>query len=120
MNNLAANIARPESGLPNHDGFIVGPDDRILITGAAGFIGSRVLECLLDRGFRNLVCFVRHSSELARIEAIIERQPPGVRIELLRGNLLSHEDCEEASKDVALVFHLAAGTGEKSFPDAFL
>ncbi len=32
----------------------VSPDERILITGAAGFIGSRVVEGLLDRGFRNL------------------------------------------------------------------
>src|ERR1700720_434667 len=120
MNNLAANIASPESGLPQHDGFIVGPDDRILVTGAAGFIGSRVLQCLLDRGFRNLVCFVRPSSELAGIEAIIERRPPGARIEVLKGNLLSREDCETACKDVALILHLAAGIGEKSFPDAFL
>jgi nucleoside-diphosphate-sugar epimerase len=104
----------------SQDGFIISPDDRILVTGAAGFIGSRVLECLLDRGFRNLVCFARPSSELAGIEAIIERRPPMARIEMLKGNLLSREDCEAASKDVALIFHLAAGIGEKSFPDAFL
>ena len=77
MNNFAANIARPESGLPDHDGFIVGPDDRILVTGAAGFIGSRVVQNLLDRGFRNLVCFVRPSSEMAGIDAMIERRPAG-------------------------------------------
>jgi len=39
---------------------------------------------------------------------------------VLKGNLLSREDCEAASKDVAVIFHLAAGTGEKSFPDAFM
>ena len=33
---------------------IIGPDDRILVTGAAGFIGARVVEDLLDRGFRLL------------------------------------------------------------------
>jgi nucleoside-diphosphate-sugar epimerase len=128
MNTFGANIASQESGLPpghslmpeNYDTFIVSRDDRILVTGAAGFIGSRVLQCLLDRGFRNLVCFVRPSSELAGIEAIIERRPQGARIEVLKGNLLSREDCEAASKDVALIFHLAAGIGEKSFPDAFL
>jgi nucleoside-diphosphate-sugar epimerase len=120
MNAFGTNIAGQESGLLSHDCFIIGPDDRILVTGAAGFIGSRVLQCLLDRGLRNLVCFVRPSSELARIDAIIERRPPGARIEVLKGNLLSREDCEAASKDVALIFHLAAGIGEKSFPDAFL
>ena len=33
---------------------------------------------------------------------------------------MSREDCEAASKDVTLIFHLAAGIGEKSYPDAFL
>ena len=42
------------------------------------------------------------------------------RVEIIRGNLLSREDCAAASKDVAVIFHLAAGRGEKSFPDAFM
>lgn len=100
--------------------FIVAPDDRILITGAAGFIGSRVVESLVDRGFRNLVCFVRPSSGLARIEEISNQRSSGVRIEVIKGNLLSRADCEAACKDAAAIFHLAAGTGEKSFPDAFM
>jgi nucleoside-diphosphate-sugar epimerase len=36
------------------------------------------------------------------------------------GNLLGQEDCTAACKDVSIVFHLAAGRGEKSYPDAFL
>lgn len=103
-----------------HGSFIIASDDRILITGAAGFIGSRVVEHLMDRGFRNLVCFVRPSSDLARVEGIVERRPQGTRIEVVTGNLLSSADCKAACKDVALVLHLAAGTGEKSFPDAFM
>lgn len=120
MNRSASPIASQENELPLIDGFIISPDDRVLITGAAGFIGARVLQSLLDRGFRNVVCFVRPTSDLSGIEAIVERQPPGVRIELITGNLLSREDCEAASKDVSVILHLAAGTGEKSFPDAFL
>jgi nucleoside-diphosphate-sugar epimerase len=57
---------------------------------------------------------------LAGIEAIIERRPPGTRIEIIKGNLLSRVDCEAACKHVAVILHLAAGTGEKSFPDAFM
>jgi len=57
---------------------------------------------------------------VAGIEAIIDRRPPGARIEVFRGNLLNREDCEAASKDVALILHLAAGIGEKSFTDAFV
>jgi nucleoside-diphosphate-sugar epimerase len=103
-----------------HSSFIISPDDPILVTGAAGFIGSSVVEGLLDRGFRNLVCFARPSSELARLEAIIERRPPGAQIKLLKGNLLSRQDCDTAAKDAAVIFHLAAGIGEKSYPDAFM
>jgi nucleoside-diphosphate-sugar epimerase len=38
----------------------------------------------------------------------------------MTGNLLSREDCNAATQDVAVIFHLAAGRGEKSFPDAFM
>jgi nucleoside-diphosphate-sugar epimerase len=79
-----------------------------------------VVARLVDHGFRNLVCFVRPSSELEEIEAIIQQRPLGTRIEVLKGNLLSREDCEAACRDVVLILHLAAGTGEKSFPDAFM
>jgi len=55
MNTFATDIASQEMDLPLQGSFIAEPDDRILVTGAAGFIGSRVLQCLLDRGFRNLI-----------------------------------------------------------------
>ena len=100
--------------------FTIAPHDRILVTGAAGFIGARVVASLVERGFRNVACFVRPASDLGSIEAIVERRPAGARIEVFRGNLLSRSDCEAACKDVAVIYHLAAGTGEKSFPDAFM
>jgi len=99
--------------------FIISLDDRILVTGAAGFIGSRVIENLLGRGFCNLVCFGRPSGKLSRLQELANRYP-GAQVELVTGNLLSRADCEAACKDVKLVLHLAAGTGEKSFPDAFM
>lgn len=106
------------STLQSH--FIADPDDRILVTGAAGFIGSRVVQSLLERGFRNLVCFVRPSSDLATLEATLGHRLPNEQPKIVKGNLLSRHDCEEACKDVKVILHLAAGTGEKSFPDAFL
>src|SRR5207247_7438043 len=102
------------------DAFIIGPDDPILITGATGFIGSRLVENLLDRGFRNLRCFARPSSEVARVDALARRRRDGAGVEVIKGNLLSREDCTTATKDVKVIFHLAAGRGEKSFPDAFM
>lgn len=102
------------------DNFIIGPDDPILVTGATGFIGSRVVMTLLEHGFRNVRCFARPSSKVARIEAIAGCSREGVRLEVVQGNLLSREDCTSAAKDVAVIFHLAAGGGDKSFPDAFM
>src|SRR2546427_9428025 len=99
---------------------IIGPDDPIVVTGATGFIGVRLVESLLVSGFRNVRCFARPSSAVARLEAIVAKSGAGSGIEVVKGNLLSREDCAAATKDVAVIFHLAAGRGEKSFPDAFM
>jgi len=98
--------------------FIIAPDEPILITGATGFIGVRLIENLLNRGFRNLRCFVRPSSKIAKLESIVRRNGAGVQV--VKGNLLSRDDCVTATKGVKVVFHLAAARGEKSFPDAFM
>jgi nucleoside-diphosphate-sugar epimerase len=102
------------------ESFLVGPDDRILITGATGFIGSRVVESLLSRGFRNLCCFVRPFSRFDRVEALLRRAGHEEQVHVLRGDLLSHEDCDAAVKGVKVIYHLAAGTGTKSFAEAVM
>jgi nucleoside-diphosphate-sugar epimerase len=102
------------------DGYIADPDDLILVTGAAGFIGSRLINSLLDLGFRNIRCFARPYGKGGRIEALRASERPGTTIELFEGNLLSKEDCSRASEGVSVIFHLAAGRGEKSFPDAYM
>jgi nucleoside-diphosphate-sugar epimerase len=98
------------------DAPLVGLNDRILITGSAGFVGGRVVDNLLARGYRNIRCFVRPSSDAVRLES----RPGLADVEVFRGNLLSPADCLAATKDVAAVIHLAAARGEKSFPDAFM
>jgi len=107
-------------GQMERESFIIGRDDPILVTGATGFIGVRLVANLLDRGFRNVRCFARPFSAVARLEAVASRRGAGARIVVVQGNLLSREDCFAATKDVAVIFHLAAGAGEKSFPDAFM
>jgi nucleoside-diphosphate-sugar epimerase len=104
----------------SHGNQIITPDDRILVTGAAGFIGSRVVENLLNRGFRNIVCFARPSSKMTRIHSASAAKSRATRLEILEGNLLSRQDCENACGNVSVIFHLAASMTAKSFPDAFM
>jgi nucleoside-diphosphate-sugar epimerase len=99
---------------------IVKLDDPILLTGATGFIGVRVLETLRAWGYRNLRCLVRPSSNVASLQKLLGEAPAGLEVELVQGNLLSPHDCEAATRDVVVIYHLAAGTGTKSFSDAFL
>jgi nucleoside-diphosphate-sugar epimerase len=94
-------------------------DDPILITGAAGFIGSVVVQNLLERGFRNLRCFTRSSISAGRLAGMAEPYP-NARVRIVHGNLLSREDCRTAVLDARVIFHLAAGRGEKFVPDAVL
>ena len=107
-------------GQTEADTFIIGPDDLILITGATGFIGRRVVRQLLDYGYRNLRCLVRPSADASRTKGLSALGRDGAHVEIISGNLLRREDCAAAAKDVAVVYHLAAGRGEKSYPDAFL
>jgi nucleoside-diphosphate-sugar epimerase len=94
-------------------------DDPILITGASGFIGTRLVKNLLDKGFRRLRCLTRFPGKASKLEALWDH-PGESRIQVTTGNLLSPENCSAATEDVKLIFHLAAGRGEKSFPDAYL
>src|SRR5205814_9996899 len=93
--------------------------DRILVTGSNGFIGSKLIEILLEYGFANLRCFVRPSSHLGRLQKVLGNFDAGRNVELVVGDLLSREDCRKAAAGVSIVYHLAAGM-EKSFAGAFM
>jgi nucleoside-diphosphate-sugar epimerase len=94
-------------------------NDCILVTGSNGFIGSKVIEKLLEYGFINLRCFIRPSSRLDRLEKALSRFYPGKDIEFVSGDLLSRDDCKKAAEGVSIIYHVAAGI-EKSFAGAFM
>jgi nucleoside-diphosphate-sugar epimerase len=120
MTELSVGEPPLEGRMANRDGWVAGPDDTILITGATGFIGRTVVQRLVDRGFRRVRCFSRPSSDVAQLRAVAGRHPGGAQVEIVTGNLLSREDCLAATRDVTVVFHLAAARGEKSIPDAYM
>jgi len=99
--------------------FIVSPKDCILVTGSNGFIGSNVVEKLLEYRFANLRCFVRPSSKLDRLEKLLGEAHARQNVEVVVGDLLSQDDCRKATAGVSIIYHLAAGM-EKSFAGAFM
>jgi nucleoside-diphosphate-sugar epimerase len=99
---------------------LVNEDDLLLVTGAAGFVGARVVSSLLNRGFRNLRCLVRPTSNLARLTKAIADFDGAAHVEIIEGNLLSPADCLTIARDSSIIYHLAAGTGTKAFSDAYL
>lgn len=98
---------------------LIGPDEYILVTGSNGFIGVKLVETLLEVGQTNIRCFVRPSSRLERLRAVIDEPGAQGKIEIVSGDLLSPEDCARAAQGVAVIYHLAAGF-DKSFAGAFM
>jgi nucleoside-diphosphate-sugar epimerase len=98
---------------------IILPSERILVTGSNGFIGTRVVDALLRYGFSSIRCFVRPSSRLDGLYKVLDRYSPADTVELLQGDLLSSEDCQQAADGCAIVYHLAAGS-DKSFAGSFM
>lgn len=77
------------------------PGDRVLVTGANGFIGSHMVEALLDRGYR-VRCLVRRTSDLTFIGDL--------PVEWSYGSLGTEDNLREASEGVDVVCHCAALT----------
>lgn len=77
--------------------------DKILVTGATGFIGSHILRTLFQKGYTNLRA-TGASRELRKDFIGWET------VEFYQGDLRTAEFCELVSKDVDVVFHCAANT----------
>jgi nucleoside-diphosphate-sugar epimerase len=97
--------------------WIANRSDPVLVTGAAGFVGSRVVVSLLRLGFKDIRCFVRPGGDDRLLKSVLLDHPEN-HCEIIKGNLLSREDCARAAEGVAIAYHLVAGRG-KSFPGCF-
>ncbi len=97
--------------------WIIDSSQTVLVTGANGFIGSKVVETLLGLGFSSIRCLVRPTSNTKVLEEILAAA--NKRAEILSGNLLSAAFCDRATQGATVIYHLAAGI-EKSFAGSFL
>lgn len=75
-----------------------------LVTGSNGFIGSTLVEKLLQKNYR-VKCLVRKTSNLRWLQ--------NLDIDLVYGELIKPESLTNAVRDVDLVFHLAGTTKAK-------
>jgi nucleoside-diphosphate-sugar epimerase len=69
------------------------------ITGGTGFIGSRLVERLVEKGY-TVRCLVRKSSQVEPLKKL--------GVELCYGDLLDHDSLRSLTKGGDLVYHLAA------------
>ena len=66
----------------------------VLVTGGSGFIGSHVVDALIDKGFD--------------VRVFDKASPLNEKTQWFKGDLLSKENVHDATRDVEAVFHLAA------------
>jgi UDP-glucose 4-epimerase len=83
--------------------------ERVLVTGGASFIGSHLVEDLVDHGADVRVADDLSSGEIENLAAVDDE------IEFLEGNLKEMSFAEEATEDVDTVFHLAADHGGRGY-----
>jgi len=76
---------------------------RVLVTGGAGFIGSHLVEGLVKEGFEVIVL---DNLSTGRMENL--RHLDDAKVRFVEGDIRDGTVAKEASKDVEVVFHLAA------------
>lgn len=82
---------------------------KILITGAGGFLGSRIVHSLLAAGQTELRCQIREGRGVEKLQSLAKAA--GVQqLEVVACNLLSRADTARLVEGVDLIIHAAAGT----------
>lgn len=89
-------------------------NSRVLVTGGAGFIGSNLIESLLDSG-NKVVCLDNFSTGKRENLKSFSANPD---FRLIEGDIRNYCDCKKAVIDIDFVFHQAAlGSVPRSIKD---
>ena len=79
--------------------------DRVLVTGADGFIGSHLTEMLVERGKKVRALCMYNSFNFW---GWLEDSPVKGRVEIVTGDVRDAHFCERITKDIDVVYNLAA------------
>ena len=74
--------------------------DKVLVTGGCGFLGSHIVRKLIERGVGRVRVLALPNETTQNIEDL--------DVDVVRGNVLSPDDCTTAVEGVDTVFHAAA------------
>lgn len=75
---------------------------KVLVTGGAGFIGSHLVDRLVQSGHEVVVLDSLINGDLSNLEGC------GRKVEIIRGDIRDVPFCDNATKGIDTVFHLAA------------
>jgi UDP-N-acetylglucosamine/UDP-N-acetylgalactosamine 4-epimerase len=89
-------------------------NNRVLVTGGAGFIGSNLIESFLNSD-NQVVCLDNFSTgKRENLKGFMDDR----RFKLIEGDIRNYADCEESVRNIDVVFHQAAlGSVPRSIKD---
>ncbi len=92
---------------------MVWKNKKVLVTGGSSFIGSHLVDLLVEAGAKVRVVDDLSSGKLRNISHYIQKK----KVEFVKMDLLRPGHCAKAVKDIKTVFHLAAIHGGRGYVD---